>query len=212
MIHILVGGDIKNKSIFMKELTSGRESFFLRGEEINKDQIINYCYSVDLFSGSPVIIGENILGENNISFTTKELSLMQASGTIFVFNEDKLLKTIQDKYKKYGSIKIFEDKKIISKEKFNIFSLTDSFAKKDKVGTWVLYNKSLEDGVEPEAIAGVLFWKIKSLLLSSSNTFTKNELKQQSSRIITLYHKAHRGEEDMTVSLEQFILSSLSSK
>ena len=211
MIYILVGGDTKNKSLFIKELTKTRESFFLRGDEVNKDQILSYGYNVNLFNKSPVVVLENALS-GAMSFSVEELNGIKKSETIFVFSEDKLLKVVSDKYKKYGEIKIFEDKNIILKEKFNVFGITDSFAKRDKVGTWVLYNKSLEEGVEPEAIAGVLFWKIKSMILSSSNVFTKNELKQQSSNIISLYHKAHKGEEEMTISLEQFILNSLSSK
>ena len=96
--------------------------------------------------------------------------------------------------------------------KFNIFGITDAFAKHDKVMTWVLYRRGIEGGVEPEAIAGILFWKIKTMILSGNYLFDKDELKRQSSRIVSIYHKAHRGESDFSIGLEQFILSSLSSK
>jgi len=212
MIYILVGGDTKNKNIYIKELTKNSESFFVRDEIMDRALIMSYCYNVNLFNLSPAVIMENVLGTDEINLKKEDLEFLKKSETIFIFKEDKLLKTLQDKYKKYVEIKIFEDKKVFGKEKFNVFSITDAYVKKDKIGTWSLYNKALKEGVEPEAIAGVLFWKIKTLLLLNPNGKTKDDLRKQSSDIITLYHKAHRGEVDLSIGLEQFILTSLTSK
>lgn len=210
MIYILVGENIKSKNIFIKKLIVERESFFV-SSDASKELIMSYCYNVDLFNKTPVLVIDNVLNNGEIIFNIDELATLKNSGTDFIFTEDKLLKSHQDKYKKHGEINFFEGEKIIQK-KFDIFSLTNAFEKRDKISAWVLYHKALSEGVEPEAIAGVLFWKIKTMILSSSRIFDKNELKIQSSNIINLYHKAHRGEEDFLVGLEQFILSSLSSK
>lgn len=212
MIYITVGGDIKNKSIYIKELTRNSESFFVRDEGMDRELLMSYCYNVNLFNISPAIIMENVLGTDEVNLKKEDLEFLKRSKTIFIFKEDKLLKILQDKYKKYGEIKIFEEKKITTKEKFNVFSITDAYAQKDKIGTWTLYNKSIREGIEPEALAGVLFWKIKTMILNGSNVFNKNKLKHQSSNIISLYHKAHNGEIDLSIGLEQFILNSLSSK
>jgi hypothetical protein len=212
MIYILLGNDIKNKSLYIKELTENRENFLFRDNDIDKGLIMSYSNNTNLFNVSPVIILENVLSGERITFGEKELMSLKESETIFVFKEDKMSAADQKKYKKYGEIKSFEDKKTIPSQKFNVFSITDAFANRDKILTWVLFRKGLDEGIEPEAIAGVLFWKIKSLILSSSRVFSKEELKRQSSSIVSLYHKAHRGECDFSISLEQFILSSLSSK
>ncbi len=212
MIHILVGGDTKNKSNYIKDLTSNRENVFLGENNINKDSIMSCCYGIDLFNNPLFIVLENILSEGEINFSTEELVRIKESNTLFIFKEDKLLIVLQNKYKKYGEIKIFEEKKIIQVPKFNVFSITDAFANKNKILAWTLYNKAIVEGIEGEAIAGILFWKIKTMLMNGSNVFSQDDLKQQSSKIISLYHKAHRGELDLSLGLEQFILTSLTSK
>lgn len=212
MIYILVGGDTKNKSIYVKELTKNSESFFVREEGMDRALLMSYSYNVNLFNVSPSVIMENVLSNDDINLKVDDLSFLKKSNTIFIFKEDKLLKTLQDKYKKYAEIKLFEDKKVLTKEKFNVFGITDAYTRRDRIGAWTLYNEALKEGIEPEAIAGVLFWKIKTLLLANPNPKIKDDLRKQSSNIITLYHKAHRGEVDLSIGLEQFILTSLTSK
>jgi hypothetical protein len=212
MIHILVGGDTKNKGIYIKELTFKSEVFFIPTGTANSEMLMSYSNNVSLFNESPVIIVENILNDDNFILLGEELDLMKESKTIFIIKEDKLLVPLQKKYKKYGDIKIFEEKKVLVTPKFNIFSLTDAFASRDKIKTWILFNNAILSGIEPEAIAGVLFWKIKTMILTGTRLFSKDELKYQSSGIVSLYHRAHRGESDFTISLEQFILASLSSR
>ncbi len=210
MIYILVGEELKSKGLYIKEVTKNREIIFLGSSILTRDLILNYSSNISLFNEFPVIVVENILKEENIIFSATEFDYLKDSKTIFIFKEDKLTALEQKKYKKHATIENFDVKKIII-EKFNAFSITDAYANRDKIGAWVLYRKGIESGVEPEAIAGILFWKIKTMLLNSTKIFSKEELKKQSSQIVSLYHNAHRGEVDFIIGLEQFILTSLSS-
>jgi hypothetical protein len=210
MIYILVGDDIKNKNIYIKNLIRECESFFVFSNDFNKNLIINYSSNINLFGATPAVILENIISEKGDIFLNKELDILKESKTLFLFIEDKMLAASQKKYKKYGEIITFENKKI--NQKFNTFAITDAFANKNKIATWTIYNESILQGIEPEAIAGLLFWKIKNMILTGSKIFNKNELKSQSSQIISIYHKAHKGELDFSTSLERFILITLSSK
>lgn len=212
MIYILIGDDLNNKSKYIKELTKDRESFFVQSNILDKNTLLGYSSNYNLFGESQTVVLENFFSEKLFDLSLEELNILKDSETIFAFKEDKMTAIEQKKYKKYAEIEIFENKKKIIDTKFNVFSITDAFASRDKISTWVLYNKAIEEGVEPEAISGVLFWKIKSLLLNGSRVFSKEELKKQSSCIVSLSHKAHRGECDFSIGLEQFILSSLSSK
>lgn len=212
MIYILIGEDRKSKNTFIKELTLGRESFFVFNNNLDKNLIMNHANSISLFNDNPIIIIENIINEGIITFTTKELELLKKSETIFIFKEDKMLVANQKKYEKYGELKIFEDKKSTINKKFNTFSIADAYEKKDKILAWTLYRKAIEEGVEPEAISGVIFWKIKNMILNKTQKFTKEELRNQLGRIVYIYHKAHKGELDFTIGLEKFILESLSYK
>ncbi len=209
MIYILVGNDIKKRSDYTKSITKGREVIKLPQSETSREKLIEYSGSQNLFGGSPVIQVDNVLGEGLVELSTKDLGLLQESDSMFIFIEDALKAVDEKKYKKYGEAERFEEKKR-EQPKPNTFAIVDSFAKRDKVGTWILYCEQIEKGVQPEAISGLIFWKIKSMIIGGSRSFTKDELKSQSSAIVSLYHRAHRGELDFTIGLEQFILSSLS--
>ena len=212
MIYILLGEDSINRNLYIKEITKGDDVLSIAGNDLSRELIMSYASNINLFSETPSILIDNILSKEEIVFSNEDFEILKESKTIFLFKEDKMLVPQQKKYKKYGDIKIFENKKPIPILKFNIFSITDAFSNRDKITTWILYRNGLNSSLEPEAIAGVLFWKIKTMILNGSKIFTKKELKQQSSQIISIYHKAHRGELDFSISLEQFILSSLSSK
>lgn len=212
MIYILVGNDTKNKNLYIKELTRGGESFFIAPNILSKDLVMSHSSNVSLFGENPAIVLDEVFSANALDFSIEEFKILKDSETIFIFREDKMLAAAQNKLKKYGEIKLFEEKKNTTTDKFNVFSITDAFALKDKMNTWILYHKAIDSGVELEAIAGVLFWKIKSMIINGSRVFNKNELKKQSSAIVALYHKAHRGELDFNIGLEQFILNFLSNK
>jgi len=113
------------------------------------------------------------------------------------------------KYKKYAIIKKFINKEV-KRISNNIFRITDAFAEQNKIKTWILYSQAIEAGIPPESISGMLFWKIKTMILNGNKIFPLDILKKQSSRIVSLHHRAHRGETDFIIGLEQFILNSLS--
>lgn len=209
MIYILAGNDVKKRSAYMKTLLKDREVIRPVLEDNLKESLIGYAQSQNLFGDSPIILMENFLHDGTISLSTKDLNLLQESTSIFIFLEDVWKAVDEKKYKKYATIEQFDEKIVASAPKFNTFVITDAFGRHDKIGTWMLCREALDKGIEPEAISGLLFWKIKTMMLGSSS-FTKEELKNQSSSIVSLYHCAHRGECDFGIGLEQFILSSLS--
>ncbi len=212
MIYILLGDDHKSKNIYLSELTRNKEVALMQALSLEKETIMNYSSSSSLFGDQPVVLMDGVLGEGVLNFTSEDILFLSKSETVFIFKEEKMLAIEQKKYKKYSDLKVFENKKNIKTDKFNPFLITDSFALKDKMNTWIHYNNAIRAGLEPEAIAGTLFWKIKTMILSGNRNFTKEELKRSSSNIVSLYHEAHRGESDFVVGLEQFILESLSSK
>lgn len=208
MIYIFLGNDTKKKNSQVKKIVKEKEFVKLPTREISKELILNHAENQSLFGSSPVFISENILTEGSISLTKEDWELLESSKNCFIFLEDKLPQAEQKKYLKYAAIESFEEKVLKSPPKINLFSIADSFAKRDKITTWVLYTEALNN-TEPEAISGILFWKIKTMILNGTKNFSTKELKNQSSRIVSIYHLAHRGELDFRIGLEQFILSSL---
>jgi DNA polymerase III delta subunit len=212
MIYILSGNDTKKKNAYLKKLSKNDQPVFISEEDINKEMLFDYANSVTLFGTSSIVVVENVLKEKEegITLSVDELSVLKDSQTNFVFLEDKLLAPGVKKYKKYATIEDFNTQVLKQKPKMNVFDIAEAFSRKDKIGAWVLYREAVSLSTPPEEISGIIFWKIKTMLLNGTKFFSIDELKSRSSEIVSIYHKAHRGECDFTIGLEQFILSSLS--
>jgi len=210
MIYIISGNDNKKKNTYLKKICGNEIPVFLNKLNISKETFFNYAKSVSLFGELPIVVAEHALKEGSVDFSSKELIILKESKTIFIFLEEKLLIGEIKKYEKYAIIENFSVQTSKQIPKINVFNITDNFARKDKIGTWIVYREAVSMGIQPEEISGVIFWKIKTMLLSGNKLFSKDELKQRSSELVSLYHKAHHGELDFVIGLEQFILSSLS--
>ena len=210
MIYILTGNDTKKKNAYVKKLCKDDLPVFVPQSDISKDKFFEYAGSVSLFGLSSFIVCENIIKDKIVDFSLDDLSILKSSDTTFIFLEDKLLAPDLKKYKKYATIEDFSASVVKQVPKVNTFNIAEAFSRRDKIGTWILYREAVARGTAPEEVSGIIFWKIKTMLLSGTKFFSKEELKDRSSELIDIYHRAHRGEIDFTIGLEQFILSSLS--
>ena len=210
MIYILFGNDTKKINSSLKKLTENKEIIYLSQSIVSKEIINEYALNISLFGESPVIVIENLLSKNEFSFSPKELSSLKDSPTTFILLEDKLLGADEKKYSKYGKTEKFEIKEIKKIPKINTFAIADAYGRGDKIEAWFLYRQAIEAGIEPESISGILFWKIKTMILNGNKIFSLDNLQRQSKDIVSLYHNSHKGNSDFVIGLEQFILSSLS--
>ena len=210
MIYIISGNDTVKINSYIKKICNGNLPIQIPQTDLNREKFFEYTESVNLFGEYPIIIIENFLKDFGKDFSAKELEVLKESKTIFIFKEEKLLATGAKRYAKFGEIKDFSIKEVKSTPKINVFNIADSFARRDKINTWILYREAILAGASPEEISGIIFWKIKMMLLSGMKTFSQDELKKMSSSLVELYHLSHRGEVDFVIGLEQFILSTLS--
>lgn len=210
MIYILSGNDTKKKNAYLKKLYGYDSPFLVPGSNLTKEELFDKARSISLFGKSPIVVLENIIKEESVILSQEDIFILRDSPTIFVFLEEKLLTSEIKKYKKYATIEDFSYLEVKKTPKMNVFGIADSFSYKNKIETWILYREAISQGVSPEEISGIVFWKIKTMILTGTKVFSLYELKKLSSEIVSIYHKAHRGECDFTIGLEQFILSSLS--
>ena len=210
MIYLLLGNDAKAKKNYLKKINSGAEPLFFTGSNLTKAELFNLAQSVSLFGGVETVIIDQLLKESEEGYSSADLNILKESPTIFILLEEKLLAADLKKYSPKATILKFDQPTLKVVPKTNIFQITDSFANRDKIGTWILYRDAILRGAVPEEISGLLFWKIKTLILNGTKIFSKEELKSRSSQLVDLYHLAHRGETDFTIGLEQFILTALS--
>ena len=100
MIYILSGNDIKKKNTYIKKLANSGQLILVPKSEIKKELLFDYAKSVTLFNFHPIVVIENLIGENLIDFSTKELTILKDSQTTFIFIEEKLLALELKKYQK----------------------------------------------------------------------------------------------------------------
>ena len=88
-----------------------------------------------------------------------------------------------------GALNIFELPKE-KKEKFNNFLIANAFANKDKLNTWIYFRQAVDKGVAMEELIGILFWKIKDMLLKKNfSKFSEKQLKTFALAFLIFYRK-----------------------
>jgi DNA polymerase III delta subunit len=210
MITLIYGNDTKSKSIEINKISKGVIPLVIPTKQISKDLVLSYASQSSLFGDKQTIVMDNALNESDVVFDDELLQILKDSETQFIFNEDAITATELKKYKKYFDKEIKHELEKVVVKKGNPFDIANAFGAKDKIKAWTLYVSIIEGGEAPEAVAGMLFWKIKTLLSGySPKPFTKDELLNASAELVDIYHKAHRGECDMEQALEQFILKTL---
>jgi DNA polymerase III delta subunit len=209
MIYIFYGNDRRKKKTAIDKVAIG-QVITLLPREVSAQVISSYAEHVSLFGDTSTVLFEDALLEREEVFTKEILSSMEESKTVFIFSEENLLAPQIKKYKPFAkSLEEYKDKSG-APVKANPFMLADSFFRRDRLGTWLLYNRQIENGESPEAIAGMFFWRVKKALVNNENSkFKEEELKSIATRIMRDYHRAHNGECDLSIALESCILSVL---
>lgn len=189
---------------------------------------------VDSDKWSPIIIEENIGGQglfsskyivflNRVTENSEAkdnlvdyIQMMQESSNIFILLEVKLNAELKKSIEKYADKVVETDgKKDVAanrnfstkKEEFNIFALGDAIGSRNSLKSWNIYRQAIDNGLETEAIIGVLFWKIKSLITTKNYTsYSKDELDKFLTDLIKIYHDSHRGLVNGELAMERMML------
>jgi len=153
-----------------------------------------------LFSNKYIVfldrVTENAKAKEDI---LKLISAMNESSNIFIVLEGNINAELKKNFEKNAEKVVeFETKKANVAESggFNIFALANAIGNKDGFKAWIIYRQAIDNGVEPEAILGMLFWKAKTM----QATGLAREL-------VTLYHDGHRGLVDLELATERLVLN-----
>lgn len=206
--------------------------FNIDPDSFEESQIDELIEGQGLFEQKYIVFLNKVFQNKN----TKEVVLgklkdIAKSQNIFLFLEGKTDKKTVTKIEKLAE-KTLEFKNtgnVAKKEKeFKIFDLADAFGRRDKKDVWVLYQKSKAYNITPEEVHGILMWQIKAMYISKNSksggesglnpfvfrkavgfakNFTNEELKNISSKLVSIYHDARRGILEMDIAIEQFLLN-----
>ncbi len=212
MIYFLHGTDVDKARTKAQELIESLRkkkpdaSFFkIDSENFNVSTLQEYIGGQGLFANKYIVYLDRLCEKKDVKeeFVDKIKEIAE-SENVFIVLEGKIDKAtatkIEKKAEKTQDFELPEK----NKEFYNAFALADAFAQRNKKEAWMLYRKAIDKGEAPEALHGMLFWKIKSLILS--NPSHKSELLALADKLITIYHDSRRGEHELETRLEAFIL------
>jgi len=212
MIYLFSGDDAKNKIAnyekFIKSMSKSVEIFAISRNNFNRAQIESLYSGASLFSAKALVTFSGVLDyEETRDFVLEKLQPMAKSDNSFVFLESKLNKPILDAFKKArAEINVFELPKE-KKEKYDNFLVANAFAEKDKLHTWIYFRQAMDAGVMMEEIIGVLFWKIKDMILKKNfSKFPEQQLKDYIAKLSYLLPEARKQGRDAEGAFEQFLL------
>jgi DNA polymerase III delta subunit len=185
-------------------------SFFkMSNENWSEAQLEEYASSMGLFEGKYIVFLDRLCEDKKIKDDfLSEIKKLGTSQNIFIVLEGKLDKASATKIEK-NSEKTQEfslpEKK---KEEYNAFALADAVGKRDRKNAWMLYRKAIDKGEAPEALHGMMFWKIKTMILGGyPGAYTKEELYTLAERLITTYHDSRRGVHELETGVEAILLT-----
>lgn len=244
MIYLFFGGDVDQSRRKIRFLIDDLEKnnqaavFRLDEDDFSAPRFEEFLKANSLFYNQCVILLKDVfLNKEAADFVLANLDKAAASSNVFIFWEKKPAADVVKKFKKYTK-DIFEfslasEPKKSAKELFNIFSLSDAFAARERRRTWLLYQKALIAGITGEEVFWKLVWQVKNLMivknlaifnqpaivkatgwhpfvakknLQAVGNFSQEELKNYSRRLVGLYHDCRFGLDDFSLGVERFIL------
>ena len=109
---------------------------------------------------APVVWAQFILDRED-GFMKEKIQVLAASPTIFVIEEFSILADTKKIFEKHGA-QVFVQKTAAKAKEYNpLFSIVEGMVGADKKSRWMAYQKALAEDIVPEALMGVLYWKLR---------------------------------------------------
>ncbi len=236
MITIIYGTDKDKARAKWRKLVEGAkekdsEIFTFHSESWSEEKFEELINGQNIFGNKLAIICDHLLTNVEAEeFVAKRAEDLVNSPNNFLLLETEISKDLLKKLEKVESkVENFELKqKIVNQyEGFNIYSITDALAARNRKQVWILLTQGLEEGLEAEEIFWKFVWQVKNLLLVKAmgdrsvasmkpyplskargyvKNFTHDELSKLSSRLLHIYTDARKGKQDFATALERLVL------
>ncbi len=236
MLYVIHGTDVekareKSHALFeaLKAKKPDASAGMVRGEEVTPERIEEWTQTQGLFENKQIIFLDRTLEVPDIrEVMLDKIDAIQESPNIFIFFEGKLTKEVLKKLEKRAEkITEYESTAPAAKKEGSFFALADALGSRDKKALWVLLREALDEDAAPEEVHGILFWQAKALALAAKTAsageaglnpfvygkakryaanFKRGEIDGLLTRLVSMYHRAHRGQADFAVELEKLAL------
>lgn len=249
MIYLTCGTDknkARDKHLALARLILAKQPeatyFKISVENFSPAEFEEFISAQTLFVRKFVVSCDNLLrGKISKEFVMDKIAELADSENIFLFleDEDPLAKSasMEDKEKAERRHKEIEKlKKVAVKTQefskpampeFNIYSIVDAFAARDKNQAWMCYEEALLFGVSPEEVLWKIIWQVDNMLLvkktkdekelnlkpfvlgkakRAAQKFETKELEKLSGELVDLYHETYLGSDEFEYGLEKILL------
>ena len=235
MLYVIHGTDIekareKSHALFeaLREKKPDASAGVITMEEITLERLEELTQTQGLFENKQILFMDRTLENKDVrEVMLEKIDAIAESPNIFIFFEGKLTKEILKKLEKRAE-KITEYEATEEKKKEgSFFALADALGSRDKKSFWILLREALDQDAAAEELHGILFWQAKSLALAAKtnsagearinpfvyskakrfvSNFKEGEIDSLLTRLVHMYHRAHRGEVDFEIELEKLAL------
>lgn len=235
MIYFIHGTDTHKARNKMHEILQGlsvkrpnSEVFKLTPENWSEVQFDELVQSLGLFDQKYIVILDFLFSDKEAKeFILERIEGMQNVEHWFLILDGKIDTVTAKKIEKVSYKTQEFEKKETKKEAPIIFSITDKLLTRDKKGLWVSYLDLINQGIPAEEIHGVFFWAVKNMIiaskvgsqkesglapysyskaLSGGRNYKEEELQKMSSGLVEMTHRVRRGEGELQVMMEKWIL------
>lgn len=215
MLYLIYGNDRQKVVAKSADLVAGlkkrkpdAEIFTMAEDNFDVSKLQALAGGQGLFESKFVVVLKNLFSrKENTEKLSEILPALAVSPNIFLFVEGAFSEVTVRVFEK-NAAHIQKYTMVRAERQPNFFALADALALRDKKRLWVLYVAALRKGASPEEISGILFWKIKDMFSPAGRgKFSPDDLRSTASKLLQLYHDAHRGLVDFETGLERFILS-----
>ena len=203
--------------------------FYFEGGELEESEVDALTSAQGIFVEKHIVVLKQTLADSGAKdFILSRLEHFSTSANIVIISENKLLAPEKKKLGKYAEkIEEHEEVKKSDKPVFNVFALGDALGARDKRKLWILYTQALRSGLEVESVHGTLHWAVRGILAAQNarspesagqkefmyskykrflTNYSEGEIEQMSRDLINIYHSARRGQGEVKVELERWIL------
>lgn len=207
------GGERKQKAKEMLPRLFPKTSFqFALFEKLpSEDELLSFAHQSQSFFGDRPIVLLKDIGEELIDTYSKQvLEELSLSESGFFLLDESLTKAVRTKIEKHNGqvVEIASSKKKAAFDPGNIFAICDAFSGKKKFAVWHEFSKLTKNNESPEAIVGILFSRVRTMLRDKRyGSYTKEELRTLSGSLALLLPRERAKGSDTLFALERWILT-----
>ena len=206
MIELIVGVDTSSRIKKRQEFIPSDCEDVIVLDDINSDllELERFVYP-SLFSlNTPIVHAKYLIESSGAEVVTKILKTLISSPTRFILEERSVSSTIIKMIEKEGGI-VHQDNKIKSTAKpSTIFAITNILTITNKKERWLIYQKAKEEHAV-EALIGILYWKLRDLIASST---ANTKYKEMYRALMEAHKKAWQLGTPLEIAIEKVILES----